>query len=465
MTDATLQNRLYDTEEIQEKDNKFLHPWEMMETVGSHKRTIVAEGEGIYVYDSDNNKLIDAPAGMWCVNIGHRRQEMADAISEQVMKLSYASPWELTNGPAAIFADEIAKRAPTNMNHVFFTTGGSTAVDSAVRMAQFYFNYHDKPNKKQIISREYGYHGSTFLGAAITAKPRSEDFMDYPQGLVNHIPCPNPYFKPEDQTMEEFLEAKVADLENKILELGPDNVACFVAEPILASGGVIVPPEGYHKRTWEVCKKYEVLYISDEVVTSFGRLGHYFSSEEVFGIVPDFITTAKGLTSGYIPCGALIVNDDIMNSFKDGDKDACYSNGYTYSGHPVACAAGLKNMEIMDNEKMMEHVREISPYFQSRLRELSDIPIVTEVRGMGLMACVECLIDGEDALGTHYQIGSMINKHCQEMGLLVRAIYSSCVMSPPLIITKDQIDDMVDILRRGIVKAQEELIEQGGFSL
>ncbi|MDX1737211.1 MAG: aminotransferase [Alphaproteobacteria bacterium] len=458
-------NRLYDTEEIQKKDNSFIHPWEMMEDMGSHQRTIVAEGEGIYVYDSDNNKLMDAPAGMWCVNIGHRRAEMAEAISAQIMKLSYASPWSLTNGPAAEFAEEIAKRAPTDMNHVFFTTGGSTAVDSAVRMAQFYFNYHGQPNKKLIISREYGYHGSTYLGAAISGKPREKDFMDSADGLVHHIPCPNPYLKPADMSEEDFLEAKLADLENKILELGPENVACFVAEPILASGGVIVPPKGYQKKTWEICKKYDVLYISDEVVTAFGRLGYFFASEDVFDIIPDFITTAKGLTSGYVPCGAVVVNDRIMESFREGDKGACYSNGYTYSGHPVACAAGLKNIEIMEREKLLGHVREITPYFQSKLKELEEIPIVTQVRGMGLMACVECLIDGEDALGTHYQIGSLIDKHCQELGLIVRPIYSSCVMSPPLTITKEQIDDMVSMLRKGIEMAQQDLIRDGVLSL
>ncbi|WP_420547270.1 aminotransferase [Curvivirga sp.] len=456
-----LQNRLYDTEEIQEKDNAFIHPWEMMDTVGDNKRTVIAEGDGIYIYDSDNNKLMDGPGGMWCVNIGHRRQEMADAIAEQVMQLSYASPWSITNGPASVFADEIAKRAPTDMNHVFFTTGGSTAVDSAVRMAHLYFQFQGKKSKTQIISRAYGYHGSTFLGAAITGKPREEECMTVAEGLVHHIPCPNPALKPEAMSMADFLDEKIADLENKILELGADNVACFVAEPIMASGGVIVPPEGYHKRTWEICKKYDVLYISDEVVTAFGRLGHYFASEDVFDIVPDFITTAKGLTSGYVPCGAVVVHDRIIKAFKEGDNNAMYSNGYTYSGHPVACAAGLKNMEIIDNEGLLAHVREVAPYFQSRLRELLEMPLVTEVRGMGLMASVECRVEGEDDMGTLYKVASLVDQYCQELGLIVRPIYSSCVMSPPLTITKDQIDDLVGMLRQGIERAQDDLIKEG----
>ncbi|RED44653.1 aminotransferase [Aestuariispira insulae] len=466
MTVQKLRNRLYDTEEIQRKDNRFLHPWELMEEVGSNKRTVTAEAEGIYLYDSEGNRLIDGPGGMWCVNIGHGRQEMADAISQQIMRITYNSPWSTTSGPAAEFAHQLAKRAPGDLNNVFFTTGGSTAVDAAVRLIQFYNNYLGRPEKKHFIAREKGYHGSTYISSSLSGKIRDKDFLDFETDLFHHIPCPDPLDKPADMSDADYLDKTVADLENMILEIGPDKVAAFVAEPILASGGVIVPPTGYHKRCLEVCRKYDVLYVSDEVVTSFGRLGHLFASEDVFGIVPDIITTAKGLTSAYVPMGAMLVSDRIISAFDKDKGGAMYANGYTYSGHPVAAVAGMKNLEIMERDKIFEHVREVGPYFQEKLQEMRDIPIVSDVRGMGLMGCVECLISdgsggGGEVLAMDYDIGNRIDAHCQKRGLLVRPIINMCVMSPPLTITKDQIDDMMAILREGIEATMADVIAEG----
>ncbi|MDH3690716.1 MAG: aminotransferase class III-fold pyridoxal phosphate-dependent enzyme, partial [Gammaproteobacteria bacterium] len=259
----------------------------------------------------------------------------------------------------------------------------------------------------------------------------------------------------------------VTDLENKILELGPDKVAAFIAEPILASGGVIVPPPGYQRKCLEVCRRYDMLYISDEVVTAFGRLGHMFASEDVFDIVPDIITTAKGITSGYIPLGAVLISDKVLSQVSGEEaKGAVFSNGFTYSGHPVACAAAIKNIEIMQREKLLEHVRDVGPYFQERLQQLSDIPIVGDVRGEGLMACVECVIskESQDPLSLDYEIGARIDKHCQALGLIVRPLINMCVMSPPLPITRDQIDELVDKLRQGIERAMDDVRREGLWS-
>ena len=445
--------------ELKQRDNQFIHPWDDIVKLGSNQRTLLDKGEGIYVFDSDGNRLLDAPAGMWCVNIGHGREEMAQAVYDQIMALPYTSPWSFGTGVAALFAAEIAEQAPGDLNHVFFTTCGSTAVDSALRFMQFYNNVRGKPEKKHIIAQLSGYHGSTYLGGSVSGKERDKSNLDFVEGLVHHIPAPHPLHKPADQSDAEFLDACVANLERMIEEVGADKCAIFVAEPILASGGVIVPPTGYHQRCLEVCRKHDMLYLSDEVVTGFGRLGHCFASEAVFGIQPDMISTAKGLTSGYIPMGALLVSDRLLKEIHDcGGDSAVFSNGYTYSGHPVAAAAGRKNLEIMQHEKLFELVRENGPYLQQQMQTLRDIPIGRDVRGMGMMACVECEIkQGDNDLATDYEIGKLIDRHCQALGLLVRPLINMCVMSPPLTITRDQIDEMVSMLRRGIEMAMQEI--------
>ncbi|MCH6565608.1 MAG: aminotransferase [Proteobacteria bacterium] len=450
------------TADLKRIDNQFIHPWDDIAKLGQNQRTVVARGEGVYVYDSDGNRLLDGPAGMWCVNIGHGREEMAQAIYDQIMQLPYTSPWSLTTGPAAKLSQALAAEAPGDLNHVFFTTGGSTAVDSAIRFVQFYNNVRGKPEKKHIIARKKGYHGSTYLSASVSGKERDKSSLDFIEGLVHHIPAPHPLWKSEGQSDAEFLDQCVADLENCILEVGADRCAVFVAEPILASGGVIVPPQGYHQRCLEICRKYDLLYLSDEVVTAFGRLGHCFASEAVFGIQPDIITTAKGMTSAYVPMGAFLVSDRLLDEINQlGGDSAVFSNGFTYSGHPVAAVAGLKNLEIMKREKLFEHVREVGPYMQEQLQTLRDIPIVSDVRGIGLMACVECeLHAGDSDLEMDYEIGNRIDKHCQALGLIVRPLVNMCVMSPPLTITREQIDEMIGILRKGIELAMHDLADE-----
>lgn len=453
-----------DTAQLQAQDNHVVHPWEDFKTIGRNKRTIVGRAEGIYIYDSDGNRLIDGPAGMWCVNIGHGRREIADAIARQAMDMAYFSPWSVGNAPAAQLADKLASLSPGDLNHVFFSSGGSTAVDSALRFVMFYNNYLGRPEKKQIISRQNAYHGSTYLSASCSGKERDKNWLDFADELLHHLPSPNPYGRPAGQSLEDFCAEKIADLEAKILEIGPDKVAAFIAEPILASGGVIVPPPGYHKGCHEVCRRHDVLYISDEVVTAFGRLGHFFASEAVFDFVPDIITTAKGLTSGYLPMGATFISDRLIHEVGGAREGAAvFSNGFTYSGHPVCAAAALENIAIMEREDMLAHVRRVGPYFQQRMQELRDIPIVGDVRGMGLMACVECKLDAEaeNALSLDKAIGARIDKHCQALGLIVRPLINMCVMSPPLIITEEQIDELVAILRQGIERAMAEAEKEG----
>ena len=457
-------NLPFDTGRLREQDRHWIHPWEDLKELDTMERTIIAQSEGIYLHDSDGNRLIDGPAGMWCVNIGHGRDEMAQAIAEQVTRMPYFSPWSVGNTPAAELAEKLTELTPGDLNHVFFTTGGSTSVDSALRFVMYLNNCLGRPEKKHIISRQDAYHGSTYLAASCSGKSRDKAHMDYVTDFVHLLPSPNPFRRPDGMSVEEFCDAKVADLENRILEIGPGKVGAFIAEPILASGGVIVPPKGYHRKCLEVCRKHDVLYISDEVVTGFGRLGHWFASESVFDIVPDIITSAKGITSGYLPLGAVCISDRLIRLLERREDDiGTFANGFTYSGHPVAAAAALKNIEIIEREGILEHVGTVAPYFLQRLHELEDLPIVGEVRGEGLMACVECVVDRKtrEPVTLDYEIGKRIDAHCQELGLLVRPIINMCVMSPPLIITRPQIDELVGILRTGIGRTMDDLRREG----
>ena len=446
-------------------DNEhFVHPWEGMRDLGHNDRTFSESSEGIYVITESGERLLDGPAGMWCVQLGYGNTEIADAMAEQARKMAYFSPFNNANSMPAQLAHEIAQMTPGDLNHVFFTTGGSTAVDSAIRFVQFRNNVMGRPEKKIVISREKAYHGSTYLSASVSGKERDKGWLDMTSELTHFLPNVNPYIRPESQSIDAFLDEKIADLENAILSFGADRVAAFIAEPILCSGGVIVPPEGYHKRCLDVCHKHDVLYISDEVVTGFGRLGHWFASEEVFDIVPDIITCAKGLTSGYVPMGACILSDKLISDVSgDNSKDAIFSNGFTYSGHPVSSAAALKNIEIFRRDGILEHVREITPHFENRLRGLGEFPLVGDVRGKGLVGCVDCvtIADDHNALEQDKSVGVMIDAHCQKNGLILRPLTNMCVFSPPLIISEPQIDQMFDIIEKGIKLTTDELVRKG----
>ncbi|KZY39519.1 hypothetical protein A3731_01750 [Roseovarius sp. HI0049] len=468
MTDQTItpdpgHNAAIPAEAVQEWDNDhFVHPWETIGTSDAN-RAIAARAEGIYMYDPDGKKFIDGPGGMWCVQIGYGRKEMADAIAEQTMRLPYTSPWAFAAEPSALLAKRIAEMTPGDLNSVFFTTGGSSAVDSAIRFVQFYNNMKGRPDKKIVIGREKGYHGSTYLAASVTGKERTKSRLDFEERLVRLIGNVNPYIRPEGMSVEQWCDAKVDELEQAILDAGPENVGAFIAEPVLASGGVIVPPPGYHKRTLEVCRKYDVLYISDEVVTGFGRLGHWFASEEVFGITPDIITCAKGLTSGYLPMGAMILSDRLWNDIASEEREhIMFSNGYTYSGHPVCAAAALKNIEIFEREGILEHVREITPHFQERLGALGRHEIIGDTRGVGLIGCVEGVaapdMSESKRLAIDLEFGERVDAKCEEMGLIVRPLINQCVFSPPLIITRDEVDQMFDILETAVQQVQSDML-------
>ena len=456
----------YNTDDLKRKDiNHNIHPWTNFATFKDEGSLVMAQSNGNYVYDTEGNKYLDGIAGLWCVNIGYRHQTMVKAISDQINEIAYYTTFgHVVTPPAAELAAKIAELAPGDLNHTFFGTGGSMSNDTAIRIIHFYFNRLGKPNKKKIISRVSSYHGSTYLAMTLTGETADHIGFDLVKDLVYYVSAPNCYRRPEGTTLDQFCDQLVEEFENKILELGEDNVAAFIAEPIMGAGGVIVAPPGYHKRMKEVCEKYGMLYISDEVVTAFGRLGHFFASEEVFDIVPDIITSAKGISSGYVPLSATILSDKIYDVISDGPQEegALFTHGFTYAGHPVSCAAGLANIMIMEEGLICDHVQQIGPYFKRQLETLSDLDIVGDVRGSHFMLCVENVKDKKtkELFDADVNIGKRIAVHCQSRGVIVRPIGHLNVLSPPLTLSRDEIDILVGTLRESIEATMDDLARE-----
>jgi putrescine aminotransferase len=458
--------RVFSDNDIWRKDRAhFVHPWTLFDSFASEGSLVIAEGLGVFLKDSNGKRYIDGVGGLWCTNIGLGRDEMADTIAAQVKRLAYSNPFvDMTNAPASELAFRLAALAPGDLNHVIYGSSGSAAIDTAYRLIQYYQNCRGRRKKKHVIARKEGYHGSTFLAMSIGGKTmdRVPEF-DFLTDTIHHVSCPNYYRAPEGMTERAYLDFLVDELEQKILTIGPDNVAAFFAEPIMGAGGVIVPPLGYNRSTWEVCKKYDVLYVADEVVTAFGRLGHWFASKDVFDIEPDIITCAKGMSSGYLPIAATIFSDAIYGVISEVGQGRCFTHGFTYAGHPVCCAAALKNIEILARDKILEHVREIGQYFQSRLATLADCPLVGDVRGAQLMLCIENVACKEtkevfpDSIG----IGKRISNACEQRGLLVRPVGHLNVLSPALIVTREQIDSIVDILGESEEAVADDLRREG----
>jgi adenosylmethionine-8-amino-7-oxononanoate aminotransferase len=402
-TPATTYSTGGTTSEIVERDRRhFLHPYQTFDTYLTDDVLPVARGAGAQLVDSEGRRYLDAVGGMWCTNIGLGRDEMADAIAQQVRELAYANPFvDMTNVPAGLLCEKLAELAPGDLNHVYLTTDGSTAIDVAYRTIQFYWYARGQPDRRHVISRVDAYHGTTYAAVSIGGKPgdRVAGF-DYIDDTIHHLSSPDHYAHGDGRTEQEFADDLVAEFAAKLDELGHGRVAAFFAEPIMGSGGVILPPADNLQRIRRLCAEHEIVYVSDEVVTGFGRLGEWFASEALFGIVPDVITSAKGLTSGYLPLGATIISDRIYDVIAEQGHGRYFAVGHTYSGHPVSCAAALKNIEIIEREGLLDRVKEIGPYFMEQLSTLSDLPMVGDVRGSHLMACVEFVED--QASKRHY---------------------------------------------------------------
>jgi putrescine aminotransferase len=441
-----------------------LHPWTNFGPFEKDGSLIMARGEGCYLWDANGKRYFDAVGGMWCTNIGLGRREMADAIADQVMRLGYSNYFvDTANEPAAMLAAKLASLAPGDLNRVHFTTGGSTAVDTAVRMVSFYHHSKGNPQKTDIVARENSYHGSTYLCQSVGKRngDRVDEFRYKTEG-IHHLTCPNPYRRPDGMTEAEFCDMLVDEFEMLISRIGADRIGGFIAEPIQASGGIIIPPKGYLRRMWEVCQRHDILFIADEVVTAFGRIGHWFASEDEFEVVPDIITTAKGITSGYIPLGAMIFSDRIWDVMAEGGQ-RWFTTGFTFAGHPVACRAALTNIAIMEREGLLAHAASVGTYFETRLQTLADLPLVGNVRGKKLMLCTENVANKEtkELLPDGVNESKRISDACEAMGLMVRPIGHLNVMSPALTITEGEVDFVVETLGRAIAKVTDDLVRDG----
>ncbi|RMH49665.1 MAG: aminotransferase [Alphaproteobacteria bacterium] len=441
-----------------------LHPWTHFGSFARDGAMVIARGEGVWLWDANGQRYLDAVGGLWNTQIGLGNAEMAEAIAEQVRELAFSNTFvDLTNPPSARLAARVARLAPAGLSHVHFTTGGSTAVDTAYRMVGFYQACRGRPEKTHVIARRASYHGSTFIAMSIGLRDgdRVPEFRYQTEG-IHHVSAPDTYRAPGGLEGEAFTDWLVAEFEETIERVGPERVGAFFAEPVQASGGVLVPPPGYLRRMAEVCRRHDILFVADEVVTGFGRLGHWFASEDVFEVRPDIICCAKGLSSGYLPIGAVVFSDAIWDAMAS-DPDRWFTHGFTYSGHPVAARAAEVNLEIMERERILEHVRETGPYLLGRLGELRDLPLVGDVRGIGLMACIENVADkaSRARLPDEVNIGKRISDKAEGLGLMVRPMGHLNVMSPPLVIDREGCDYIVDRLGRAIREVADDLVREG----
>lgn len=408
---------------------------------------IITRSSGVYLWDSEGHKILDGMSGLWCVAIGYGREELADAAAKQMRELPYYNLFFMTAHPPVLeLAKVISDVAPEGMNHVFFTGSGSEGNDTMLRMVRHYWAIKGQPNKKTIISRVNGYHGSTVAGASLGGMTYMHEQGDLPIPGIVHIPQPYWFGEGGDMTPDEFGIWAAEQLEKKILELGVDNVGAFIAEPIQGAGGVIVPPDTYWPKIKEILDKYDILFVADEVICGFGRTGEWFGSD-FYGLKPDMMTIAKGLTSGYIPMGGLIVRDEVVAVLNEGGD---FNHGFTYSGHPVAAAVALENIRILREERIVERVKaETAPYLQKRLRELSDHPLVGEVRGVGLLGAIELVKD--KATRERYTgkgAGMICRTFCFENGLIMRAVGDTMIIAPPLVISFAEIDELIEKARK-----------------
>ena len=447
-----------DVKKVLQQDSHLVHSFANLDALKEDgARTVITKAQGPHVYDAHGNRYIDGIGGLWCVNVGHGRKEIADAVANQLTELDYYSTfYNLTHPLAAELSNKITELAPGNLNRVYFGNSGSVANDSAIRILHSYFNRLGKPEKKRILSRIGAYHGSTYLAVAMTT-PAYREGWDSAEHLVDFLSSPYPYRRPDNMNVEEFCDFLIEEMQQTIERIGAENIAAFIAEPIMGAGGVIVPPDGYHRRAWEICQKYDIMSISDEVVTAFGRLGHMFASKDVFDVQPDIICTAKGLTSGYQPMSATIISDEIYDVISA--PGAMFLHGMTYSGHPACCAAALANISIIENEDICGRVKRLGPRFEQVLKSLEDLDIVGEVRGSHFMMGIEFVSDKDTkkAFEPEDNIGGLVAKHAQKRGLIVRPLGSMAVLSPCLTLDESEIDSIADILRESIVASMDEL--------
>lgn len=415
---------------------------------------IIVRADGCFIHDGDGNAILDGMAGLWCVNVGYGRRALADAAHAQMLELPFYNSFFKTVAPPTVeLAAKLSELLGGHFSHVFFNSSGSEAVDTLIRMARYYWQAKGQPQRSIIIARHNAYHGSTVAGASLGGMKGMQGQGGPLLPGIEHVMQPYAFDEGFGEGEESFAERAAAAIEERILAVGPENVAAFIGEPVQGAGGVIIPPKGYWPRVEAICRKYGILLCSDEVICGFGRLGDWFGFQH-YGFTPDLVTMAKGLSSGYLPISAVGVADFIVETLRETRTD--FLHGYTYSGHPTAAAVALANIAIIEDEGLVERTRDrTGPYLARRLRDLAAHPLVGEARSLGLIGAVE--IVAEKGTNSRFENGgaaTLVRDICVANGLMVRAVRESIVMSPPLIISEAEIDRMVDTIGAALAEAE-----------
>jgi putrescine---pyruvate transaminase len=433
----------------------FLHPFTDHQALASKGVRVITRGDGVYVWDSEGQRLLDAMSGLWCVNVGYGQTALIDAAMQQMRTLPYYNAFFQTATPPAIaLAERLAAVTPPQFRHVFFSGSGSEGNDTNLRLARRYWDLMGQPDRKVVISRLNAYHGSTIAAASLggMAAMHAQGALPIP-GIV-HIDQPH-YWAHRDGaakglSREQFGVVAARWLEEKIVAVGPEKVAAFIAEPVQGAGGVIVPPSTYWPEIQRICDRHGILLISDEVICGFGRTGQWWGCE-TFGTKPDLMTFAKGITSGYVPLGGVMVGERVARVLIERGGE--FEHGYTYSGHPVACAVGLANLDLIEQQGLVQRVREdTGPYLAEQLARLLDHPIVGEVQSCGLMAAIQLSRNpsAREAFAAEHRIGIACRRHCFDNRLVMRAVGDRMIIAPPLITTRAQIDEVFALIRRAL---------------
>lgn len=439
----------FPTSQLQEADAAHhLHPFSDHEVLNAEKSRIIVRGDGVFLWDSDGNRFLDGMAGLWCVNVGHGRTEIADAVHAQMQELSYYNTFfKTTHPPAVALSEKLAELSPDGFNRVFFVGSGSEANDTVLRMVRHYWATLGKPEKSIIIGRTNGYHGSTVAGASLGGMSGMHAQGGMVEG-IRHIRQPYWFNEGGELSPDEFGLLCAKALEAEIEAVGAEKIAAFIAEPVQGAGGVIIPPSSYWPEINRICQEHNILLIADEVICGFGRTGNWWGSD-TFQIKPDLMPIAKGLSSGYLPIGGVLVNDTVGNVITSGGGE--FYHGFTYSGHPASCAAALKNIEILQREKLVERVRDdIGPYLQSKWAALGEHPLVGEARMVGLVGALELVPNktSRQRFSNEGHVGTISRDHSFKNGLIMRAVRDSLIISPPLTITPEEVDLMVALVEK-----------------
>lgn len=455
----------FPTTDLQEADAAHhLHPFSDHESLNREKSRVIVRGEGVFLWDSDGNRIMDGMAGLWCVNIGHGRREIADAVHEQMLQLSYYNTFfKTTHPPVVALAQKLAELAPNGFNRVFFTGSGSEANDTVLRMVRHYWTTMGQPEKHIIIGRKNGYHGSTLAGVSLGGMSGMHAQGGIAEG-IRHIRQPYWFDEGEDHSPDAFGLICAKALETEIELVGADKIAAFIAEPLQGAGGVIIPPDTYWPEINRICKAHNILLVADEVICGFGRTGNWWGSD-TFGIEPDLMPIAKGLSSGYLPIGGVLVNDSVGDVITSGGGE--FYHGFTYSGHPAACAAALKNLEILQSERIVERVRDdIGLYMQAKWAALGEHPLVGEARMVGLVGALELVPEkpSRKRFENEGTVGGICRDHSFKNGLVMRAVRDSMIISPPLTITKDEADQLIALVEKTLDDTAHSLRKSGHLS-